>query len=896
MITVKRPVRLLGTLCLCAFVPLCLPTAAAAEPPPPQFTKKPTATRAGDAVKIDFAVDRETDVTVWIEDGGGKVVRRLVSGVLGKNPPAPLKAGLAQSVEWDGKADWGKPATGGPFKVRVALGLAAKYDKVVIGDPVSLGGVSAMAAGADGTLYAVVGAGASVANWGSQRLVALNRDGTFQRTLVPLPSTATKEQITALGGIPVEVGGRTVPAYLDLPSRRNTAFGSDGGAAVTPDGKFLTLYPDARLGMVDASGDPKPPAFLGAKVLPKFPGATLMKKDGFKVLFYLAASGDGKYAYFSGLAAGRGAEFWSAVYRVKLPERSPAEPFFGDPDKTGSDETHLGGFAHGMAPDGKGNLLICDPANKRVVAVAEADGKFVGSLPAEAPEFVAADPQSGAVYVLKLAKGGTADVIKLSGWKDPKQLAAIHLTAPRDYLSWRLAVDTSAKPAVLWASNTWQLFRFEDLGDKFTDAKPIWGQDVGDGGFVNLTVDHYRDDPEVYVRGGRGTWFRYNEKADKRENVSMPHFSDAAGACMEIGPDGNIYTQAWPMFLHKWDRSGKPLKWEVPYTVPEGVKPYVEPSKVSNAIYMPVSMVFMTHTHGIRSDGHHFAFETPGGGRSNKMLWEYTPGGKRASETPVIWKASDNVLGPKFDQAGNIYIAEQVRPADQMIPPEFAGIVGPVPGKSGWEGGDPKRTLAIMYGSIVKFSPKGGMIDWIGGRSTRGNPFSGQPKLDPGLKTVDMAAIVDTSDSSNAYVTVKVTGADWVHMGISHLPLFYCNCENTRFDVDPFGRTWYPDLGRYRVGVLDTNGNLITTFGNYGNAESCGSDSPVVDPQTKRIRPRKADDPKDLKSPFAEPEIAFSYLIGAGATDKYAYMGDSLNRRLLRAKLVYAAEETVAVP
>jgi hypothetical protein len=155
---------------------------------------------------------------------------------------------------------------------------------------------------------------------------------------------------------------------------------------------------------------------------------------------------------------------------------------------------------------------------------------------------------------------------------------------------------------------------------------------------------------------------------------------------------------------------------------------------------------------------------------------------------------------------------------------------------------------------------------------------------------------VDTSDSSNAYYTAKVTGAEWVHFGISHLPLFYCNCENTRFDVDPFGRVWYPDLGRYRVGVLDTNGNPITTFGSYGNAESCGPDSPVVDPKTGKVRARKADDPKDLVSPFAEPEIAFSYLIGVGATDKYAYMGDSLNRRLLRARLVYAAEETCTVP
>jgi hypothetical protein len=155
--------------------------------------------------------------------------------------------------------------------------------------------------------------------------------------------------------------------------------------------------------------------------------------------------------------------------------------------------------------------------------------------------------------------------------------------------------------------------------------------------------------------------------------------------------------------------------------------------------------------------------------------------------------------------------------------------------------------------------------------------------------------MVDTSDNSQAFVTAKVIGAEWMHFGISDLPLFYCNCENTRFDVDPFGRTWYPDMGRYRVGVLDTNGNLITTFGGYGNAESCGPDSPVVDPKTGKLRPRLPDDPKDLKSPFAEPEIAFSYLIGVGATDKYAYMGDSMNRRLLRAKLVYAAEETCEV-
>src|SRR5262249_25297106 len=218
-----------------------------------------------------------------------------------------------------------------------------------------------------------------------------------------------------------------------------------------------------------------PQSFLGPKLLPSVPTAsfhTLQHRQ------YLTVSADGKSAYFSGIApkrsfSGASTPPYTAVYRVKLPERSPAEPFFGDPAKAGSDEKSLGGIAHGMAADGKGNLLICDPTNKRVVVISEADGKLAGSFPAEAPEFVAADKETGVVYLLQLAKGGSADVVKLSGWKDPKRLASTHLTSSRTDLQWRFAADTSAKPAVLWASDTRQFLRFEGLGDKFSEAKPI---------------------------------------------------------------------------------------------------------------------------------------------------------------------------------------------------------------------------------------------------------------------------------------------------------------------------------------------------------------------------------------------------------------------------------------
>ncbi|HUU23614.1 MAG TPA: kelch repeat-containing protein, partial [Phycisphaerae bacterium] len=96
--------------------------------------------------------------------------------------------------------------------------------------------------------------------------------------------------------------------------------------------------------------------------------------------------------------------------------------------------------------------------------------------------------------------------------------------------------------------------------------------------------------------------------------------------------------------------------------------------------------------------------------------------------------------------------------------------------------------------------------------------------------------------------------------------------------------------------ALDTAGNEILSIGGYGNQDCCGPDSYVVDPAGKFLRPRKADDPKDLTSPFAKPEIAFAWIIGVAVTDKYAYVSDAINKRVLRVKLDYAAEETVLLP
>jgi hypothetical protein len=134
--------------------------ALAGQPQAPGFAKRPTVSRAGDQVRIEFVADCETDVAVYIEDASGKVIRHLAAGALGKNAPAPLKPGsLAQSIPWDGKDDDGRRVQASEgVRVRVGLALKASHDGWAFAEkdntgPNRIDAVSGLAVGPDGKLY-----------------------------------------------------------------------------------------------------------------------------------------------------------------------------------------------------------------------------------------------------------------------------------------------------------------------------------------------------------------------------------------------------------------------------------------------------------------------------------------------------------------------------------------------------------------------------------------------------------------------------------------------------------------------------------------------------------------------------------------------------------------------
>ena len=160
-----------------------------------RFSSKPTATKKDGKVSISFTLSTSTDVEVAILDAKGKVVRHLSAGVLGgkKAPPPPLKAGLAQKLGWNMRDDFGKPAKGGPFKVRVRAGMSVKFGKIFGTSPysgvLSSGAPSdSVAVAPDGGIYVKMASLVPALHAGMPwHIRKFDKTGKYIKTVLPYP-------------------------------------------------------------------------------------------------------------------------------------------------------------------------------------------------------------------------------------------------------------------------------------------------------------------------------------------------------------------------------------------------------------------------------------------------------------------------------------------------------------------------------------------------------------------------------------------------------------------------------------------------------------------------------------------------------------------------------------
>jgi outer membrane protein assembly factor BamB len=866
-----------------AFLPfLLIPTAAFTADASPTFTKKPTATKSGDKTTVTFTPNRHTDAAVTIENAKGKVIRHLAGGVLGKNSPEPLRPNsLAQSLEWDGKDDFGKPATGGPFRVRVQLGLTPRFDRFLMYNPEATGPASAVAVGPGGALYVFHPDGTANGNQGGHKVKVYDRNGKNPRVIVPFPADIDPKKVAALGNFQTDEGDlvphvhnwQTLSFYPDNVGIRGRDMPEQSCPAVDSRGRVYWLVKGPALVGVDADGGIPWDSFLGPRLLPEIKDLRLA---GEGYLYWserpsLAVSSDDKYVYFAGLSRGTGdfrkARALPCVFRVDTARRGPAEVFAGKLDEPGKEKGLLT-TPRGLAV-AKGLLYVADAAANRVVAFKESDGSVAGEIAVDNPQVIGVDPAGGAVYVCAYTGTQTADLIKFTGLGG-KELYRMKL--PRTGMSpnagvHRIAVDASAKPVRIWMPYIYNLpvglHCIEDAGDRFVDKGDPRSKDLWAEGPRDLSVDRVRG--EVYVKANGDRTYRIDDETGEVKDVlQLSRVSPGTVLASNLvpGPDGNLYVFTWNKGLWRLDHTGKPLNWNGLKThaiAIEGMMCFqlrhlaMQPFKPVDEVYVIANADYLT---GNRKD-------------AGKFLTLNAIGQDGKTKRTLVWQCLNGAI-PRFDAKGNIYLADLVKPVDRSYPEFFDGKL-PSPDKN--TGGGDRFWYSYMYGSIIKFPPSGGVI-W----HQKDLPKSclGKPPEEVLAKPKEP---FKRHFAYSPHLTGEIQGASWTRFGYSpysaHMSgnTSHCMCEGSGFDVDPFGRVFFPNLGQFRIEVVDTNNNPITTFGKYGNEDSGGP----------RARVKK-------------PEIPLAWPTYVAVSDRWAYVADTVNRRVVRVKLAYAAEEMCAVP
>jgi hypothetical protein len=110
-----------------------------------------------------------------------------------------------------------------------------------------------------------------------------------------------------------------------------------------------------------------------------------------------------------------------------------------------------------------------------------------------------------------------------------------------------------------------------------------------------------------------------------------------------------------------------------------------------------------------------------------------------------------------------------------------------------------------------------------------------------------------------------------------------CSCYvNGRFALDYFGRSFAPEVDRFRAVVLDTNGNVITRIGHYGN----------VDDGMPLIKDGGPPSPRSIGG----DEVGIMHAMNVAVhSDRRFFLADIGNQCIRSVKLGYHAEEKVAL-
>lgn len=835
----------------------------------------PKARRLDDRVRISFDVSTPTDVEVAILNSRGEVVRHLAAGVLGDKPPMPLVAGLSQELWWDGRDDFGKQAAPGPFTCRVRAGTGLKFGRFIGADPYNFGAVDSLATDQQGNVY-VMGFGGE-ANQGQMVLRVFDGKGRYLREILPFPADLRPDAMKDVARWDAE----RATFYPQQLKNLNPDFydGNRHGClhlVSVSDSRGVLLTDGNRLCWLDLRG-----AVAGNEFSPQtlWPPKGQLPNTGRGPTF-LRTSADGKYLYLSGPYSSKTAYGHTAdprfppgrVYRMEIGKgtmepfvtlptigENPAKPGLGWTSKHISHPDHYTvphGPIHDVATDKDGNVFVADQDNQRV-AVFDASGKQVGSVPVPYPDLIAVHPESGMLYVLtKEIKGYhkfEKQLFKFSNWRKPKMLPPA-VMGTNDAAMPQMALSVSQESTTLWMSGLGGgLVALEDDGTEYHNkmASSAPRPDVP-ADWNRLAVDHDRD--EIYVGNGTTRVWRYSGKTGAGGALKKDG-KDFLANDLGVGYDGNLYVRV----SGAWDGSAADYSgpfWRLDRALDPVPFGGTGTHVLSPYIYSRYGIGFAERGLGVGPRGESYvsfmyrwvAYAVAGFGPDGKPIdgkylqgqfpgkGKYPPGLNGA----VIGPIPQANAGIRVDLAGNVYVGLLYWPPDAPLPDGFKM----------------DRVWTDTVGAVVKFDPKqGGAMPGDDG-AQRAEAVSGALSVYPGLAPLSKAGLGGNT---------------------------CCVCRGPRFDLDRYGRLALPNAVTCSVLMYDNAGNLIAEIGQYGNF-----DSQYVNSLTA--------EGKQGKPTVAVPEIPLAWPTGAGLSEDHVYTGDTYARRVVRVDKTFAVEDTCVIP
>ena len=834
-----------------------------------EWVQKPALTFDQKAQKwyVTFELDTFTDVEVAIVDAAkSTVVRHLAAGVLGPKAPPPFAAKVrSQKLEWDGKDDYGgkvlKPES---VVVRVRAGMDVALEQIVGGDPYAyysedMGhndhspfGINGLEAKGDGKVY-VLG---HSSNLGPPALRQYDIDGNYMRTIFPPP--AGKDIKAMKGwGINVKPDGTYTPKFNRLtdPSLTTTFLdtGTGGMARLfsTPDKSRLFLwntnYGGATFDLMAINTDgtiPEAPTqrLLGplAKNPPFALGPVQPNSHVVNSLLgpvFTCPTPDGKHFYLSGIYAAttiygtikeiKTDGFWrdGQVWKVDLETRT-AKVFFALDEKAvaaiaKNRKQALGGInsyaaLHGVAVDNDGNVFLCDRLNKRVV-VLDPKGKVIRELAVEHPDAIALNSRTGTLYLTtrfgdEHAGRGQVNLLKFNDWRKDDKPSVNERVSATGYTGHHkhsyVVVCDSDKGSNVWVAYTEMPVRiYRDDEKGFRLLKDFYRVENAQRCLGFDRMEVDRLTEEVYLLDDHASVWKVGD-------WKKPRFVNVPLKTASIAIDSrnrHIYAR----------------------TLADGSSSY-SVGKVARFHLDDYSAAKFgdTGTNRLTPSFHHEWCFTGNGDKG----FAVAPNGNLAvvgdpkdglrvfagSQTKVPWDATTiaklpaTASGVRFDVQGNLYVGYSDKKPTSIM--------------RGFEG----DRFAEAMGRIHKYSPTGS------------------------LESGNLFPTVPASPSMTYDVLYGAFDID-------------CIVRGPRFDVDGFGRIYYPTNITPRVMVMDNAGNEILHFGTYGNRDSMGGLAGDLVPT------------KDIPLAFPNSVVA---------TDNYIYVADMVNHRLLRIKKKFQAEAT----